>query len=422
MFRLKSIILDHLKHTAGTEARMLPDPDKVLIPMSMHIGTPCEPVVKKGDHVLAGQKIGDSEAKMSVPVHASISGTVTDIKDYRLLNGKTCKAVEISSDGKHKTADCSPPEITDKASFLKAVRESGACGLGGAGFPVHIKLDLKKETDTLIINAAECEPYITSDYRQMVEKPDEVLGGIRLVMKYTGIAGTVIAIETNKPDVIEDFEKLTADIPEINVLKLPSVYPQGAEKVLVYSCTGRIVGEGEIPADQKVIVMNVSTVAFLYRYCCTGIPLISRRITVEGTAVKNPLNIFAPVGTMVKELLEFTGTDINDVRKLVAGGPMMGSCLMTADTPVVKTSNSFIADREYTEPVTTSCIRCGRCVRACSMNLMPLMIEKAFINRNTSELKRLRAGLCMNCGACTYVCPANRRLAETNQLAKELIR
>lgn len=422
MYKLKSIALDHKKNTAGTEAQKLPLPSKVLIPMSMHIGVPCEPTVKKGDHVFTGQKIGDSDAPLSVPIHASISGTVSDIKDYRLLNGKVCKAVEIESDGKEETAECTPPEITDKASFLKAVRESGVCGLGGAGFPTHVKLDFKKEIDTLVINAAECEPYITSDYRQMVEKPEDVLGGVKLVMKYTGIPKAVIAIETNKPDVIEDFLKLTSDIPEIEVLSLPSTYPQGAEKVLVYSTTGRIVGEGEIPADKKVIVMNVSTVAFIYRYTQNGIPLISRRITVEGTAVKKPLNVFAPVGTQVSELLKFTGADVNTVKKLVAGGPMMGSCLLSTDTPVVKTSNSFLADSEYTEPVTTACIRCGRCVRACAMELMPLRLEKAYRDKNKNELKRLKVGLCMNCGACTYVCPANRKLAETNQLAKLLIR
>ena len=421
MFRLNSIKLDHSKNTESKETVLMPSPSHVKIPMSMHMGAPCTPLVKKGDTVLAGQKIGDSDAAFSVPVHSSVSGTVTEISDYRLLNGTVCKAVEIDSDGKDTKADFSPPEITDKTSFLKAVRESGVCGLGGAGFPTHIKLDTKGDTDTLVINAAECEPYITSDYRQMIEKPENVLGGIKLVMKYTGIPKAVIAIESNKPAAIEDFKKLTENETQIEIRVLPSVYPQGAEKVLIYGATGRIVKEGQLPSDQKVIVINVSTIAFIYQYSLTGMPLTCRRITVEGTAVKKPSNVIAPVGTMISDVLKFTGSDPAAVKKLIAGGPMMGTCLLSTETPVVKTSNSILADADYHEPVMTSCIRCGRCVRGCAMGLMPLELEKAYRKKDINALKALKVNLCMNCGACTYVCPANRRLAETNQLAKALV-
>jgi len=421
MFRLNSIRLIHSKNTAGNEAVKIPVPSYVKIPMSMHMGAPCTPLVKKGDKVLVGQKIGDTDAFFSAPVHSSVSGTVRDVSDYRLINGIVCKAVEIDSDGEQTPCECSPPEITDRESFLKAVRESGICGLGGAGFPTHIKLNPKGEIDTLIINAAECEPYITSDYRQMIERPENVLGGIRMVMKYLEIPKAIFAIESNKPDAIAEFQKLTENEPEIEIHTLPSTYPQGAEKVLIYTTTGRIVMEGQLPSDQKVIVMNVSTAAFIYKYSQTGMPLVNRRITVEGTAVKKPSNVIAPIGTMVSELLRFTGTDPDSVKKLIAGGPMMGACLVTAETPVVKTSNSFLADSEYTVPVETSCIRCGRCVRACSMNLMPLEIEKAYRKKDAKAIAELKTGLCMNCGACTYVCPANRPLAETNQLAKAFL-
>ena len=421
MFRLNSIRLNHSKNTAEIKTVPLPAPSYVKIPMAMHMGAPCTPLVKKGDRVLAGQKIGDSDAFFSAPVHASVSGTVKEISDYRLMNGTVCKAVEIEADEEQKTCEFTPPEITDRESFVKAVRESGICGLGGAGFPTHAKLSPKGEIDTLIINAAECEPFITSDYRQMMENPEDVLGGIRMIMKYLSVPKAILAIEGNKPEAISEFTKLTANEPEITVFRLPSTYPQGAEKVIIHSTTGRVVMEGQLPSDQKVIVMNVSTAAFIHRYAETGIPLISRRITVEGSAVGKPMNITAPIGTMVSEILKFTETDTEHMNKLIAGGPMMGACLFSADTPVVKTSNSFIAEKDYREPVQSACIRCGRCVRACSMNLMPLEIEKAFRRKDISALQSLKTGLCMNCGACTYVCPANRKLAETNQLAKALL-
>ena len=421
MRKLNSIRLRHSKNTAGNEAVRIPVPEYVKIPMSMHMGAPCTPLVKKGDKVLVGQKIGDTDALFSAPVHSSVSGTVRDVSDYRLINGMVCKAVEIDADGEQTPAECTPPEITDKESFLKAVRESGICGLGGAGFPTHIKLNPKTEIDTLIINAAECEPYITSDYRQMIERPENVLGGIRMVMKYLSIPRTIFAIESNKPEAIAEFKKLTENEPEIIVHELPSTYPQGAEKVIIHSSTGRVVMEGQLPSDQKVIVMNVSTAAFIYRYSQTGMPLVNRRITIEGTAVKKPCNVIAPIGTMVSELLKFAETDTDSVKKLIAGGPMMGACLINPETPVVKTSNSFLADSEYTEPVETDCIRCGRCIRGCSMNLMPVEIEKAFRKKDSAALAALKVNLCMNCGACTYVCPANKKLAEINQLAKAFL-
>lgn len=421
MRKLNSIKLNHSKNTAELKAVHFPTPSYVKIPMSMHMGAPCTPTVKKGDKVLVGQKIGDTDAFFSAPIHSSVSGTVRDVVDYRLINGSVCKAVEIDADGEQKETEYAIPDITDKDSLIKAVRESGICGLGGAGFPTHIKLNPKTEIDTLIINAAECEPYITSDYRQMLERPENVVGGIRLIMKYLSIPNAILAIEGNKPMAIEEFKKITENEPEIVIHTLPSTYPQGAEKVIIHSTTGRIVMEGQLPSDQGVIVMNVSTAAFIYKYSQTGIPLIRRRITIEGPAVKKPMNVIAPIGTMVSELLRFAETDIDKVDKLIAGGPMMGSCLVTVETPVTKTSNSFLAVSDYKEPVQSSCIRCGRCVRACPLNLMPTEMEKAYQRRDVETLLALKVTLCMNCGSCTYVCPANRRLAETNQLAKSIL-
>ena len=422
MKKLNGIKLKHRKNTENCATVDFPVPAEVILPMSMHMGAPCQPLVKKGDTVLVGQKIGDCDAPFSVPVHSGVSGTVTDIIDYQTPMGAVCKAVKIQTDGNQTISpDVKPPVITDKDSFIKAVRESGSCGLGGAGFPTHIKLNPKTPIDTLIINAAECEPYITADYREMLECPSDIIGGINLVKSMLGIKQAKMAIEANKPEAIKNFTEMAANDDTIDIVTLPSVYPQGAEKVIIYNSTGRIVQEGQLPADQGVIVMNVSTVAFLYRYMQTGMPLVTRRLTIDGNAVGEPKNVRAIIGTPFIELLNFCKTDIDSIRKLIGGGPMMGMSVPDINMPVVKTSNALLAIKTYDERKTSNCIRCGRCVNVCPLGLMPAEIDKAYRIRNIQELKDLKVLMCMNCGSCTYVCPANRKLAETNQLAKALI-
>ena len=422
MKKLNGIKLKHRKNTENCATVDFPVPAEVILPMSMHMGAPCQPLVKKGDTVLVGQKIGDCDAPFSVPVHSGVSGTVSDIIDYQTPMGAVCKAVKIQTDGNQTISpDVKPPVITDKDSFIKAVRESGSCGLGGAGFPTHIKLNPKTPIDTLIINAAECEPYITADYREMLEFPSDIIGGINLVKSMLGIKQAKMAIEANKPEAIKNFTEMAVNDDTIDIVTLPSVYPQGAEKVIIYNSTGRIVQEGQLPADQGVIVMNVSTVAFLYRYMQTGMPLVTRRLTIDGNAVGEPKNVRAVIGTPFIELLNFCKTDIDSIRKLIGGGPMMGMSVPDINMPVVKTSNALLAIKTYDERKTSSCIRCGRCVNVCPLGLMPAEIDKAYRIRNIQELKDLKVLMCMNCGSCTYVCPANRKLAETNQLAKALI-
>ncbi len=422
MKKLNGIRLDHRKNTENSATVDFPLPAKVRIPMSMHMGAPCQPIVKVGDEVKVGQKIGDSDAAFSAPVHSGVSGKVTAITDYRSAMGAVCKAVEIETDGFQTVSEeVVPPVVTDKESFLKAVRESGACGLGGAGFPTHIKLNPKTPIDTLIVNAAECEPYITADYREMIECPDDIIGGINLVKNMLGIKNCKLAIEANKPEAIKNFTEMAANDDTIDILTLPSKYPQGAEKVIIYNSTGRIVKEGELPSDEGVIVINVSTVAFLYRYVQTGMPLVTRRLTVDGNAVAEPKNVRVIIGTSFRELLEFCKTDIDAIRKLIGGGPMMGMSIPDIDMPIVKTSNAVLAVKKYDQRKTSSCIRCGRCVRVCPLGLMPADIDRAYRIKDIEELKKLKVMLCMNCGSCTYVCPANRKLAETNQLAKALI-
>lgn len=422
MKKLNGIKLDHRKNTQDSETVNFPLPAKVKIPMSMNMGAPCQPLVKVGDEVKVGQKIGDTEVPFSVPIHSGVSGKVTAVSDYRAANGSVCKAIEIETDGLQTVSeDVKPPVVTDKDSFIKAVRESGSCGLGGAGFPTHIKLNPKAAIDTLVINAAECEPYITADYREMIECPDDVIGGIKLVKEQLGIPRCKLAVEENKPEAIKLFERMTAEDDSIEIFTLPSSYPQGAEKVIIYNSTGRIVKEGMLPADTGVIVLNVSTAAFLYKYMNTGMPLVERRLTVDGNAVNEPKNVRAVIGTSFSEILEFCKTDMESVIKLIGGGPMMGMSIPDPNMPVVKTSNALLAVKTYDERKTSSCIRCGRCVRACPLGLMPADIDRAYKIRNIDELKRLKVTLCMNCGSCTYVCPANRKLAETNQLAKSII-
>ena len=422
---LNRIRIPHRKNTENCETIKFPVPETISIPMSQHMGVPCTPVVKVGEKVKAGQKIGDSDAFMSAPVHSSVSGTVSAIKDYILSNSKICKSIVIDCDGKQtESEDIKPPVITDKASFIKAIRNSGCCGLGGAGFPTHIKLNFdenKTPIDSLVINAAECEPYITSDYREMIENPEDVLNGIKTIQTILNIENAYICIEDNKPYAIKIFTELTSNDNSVKVKKLPSFYPQGAEKVIAYNATGRIIKEGELPSNQGIIVMNVSTAAFINRYIKTGIPLIQRRITIDGDAVKSPCNVIAPIGTSVKELLEFAGYEKEKVKKVLAGGLMMGTCLYDINTPVIKTNNAILALKKQADKVQTNCIRCGRCINACPMELMPTELEKAYKSKNADMLKSLKVNLCMNCGICSYVCPAKRNLAETNQLAKTFI-
>ena len=426
--KLKSIVLPHKKGTENCETVTLPVPEKVKISMSQHMGAPCVPLVKKGDTVTVGQKIGDSDAFMSCPIHSSVSGMVSNISEMVLANGKSCKVVEIDCDGLQTVSeDVKPPVATDKQTLVKAIRESGCCGLGGAGFPTHIKLNYdenKTKIDSLVINAAECEPYITSDYREMIENPDGVLEGIKLIQKTLGIENVYIGVEDNKPKAIEMLTQKTADDSSVKIVKLKSSYPQGAEKVIAFYCTGRIIMEGNLPSDHGIIVMNVSTVGFINNYIKTGVPLINRRLTVDGDAVKNPCNVIAPIGTPISKILEFAQTDFDSIEKLISGGPMMGMCVYDFETPLIKTNNAYLALKEKSAKKTvllegqTNCIRCGRCAAACPLGLAPAALEKAYDNKDKEALNKLKINLCMNCGSCSFVCPAKRNLAEKNQLAK----
>lgn len=417
----------HKKHTAEMQSVKITEVDVVRIPMQQHMGAPCMPLVKVGDLVSVGQIIGESDQYFSAPIHASCSGKVLKVDEYLAANGAKVKQIEIEND-KQYTVDESvcPPTVNDRESFLDAVKASGLVGLGGAGFPVHVKLGYKDFhlLDTLVINAAECEPYITADYRECLENADNLKAGILAVQKYLGISQTHIGIEANKPKALQFLDEQLRDEPSIHVVELKQIYPQGAEKSIIYATTGMVVPEGKLPADCGVLVMNISSVSFLGSYLHTGMPLTQKRITVDGSAVKKPQNLIVPIGTSIQDVLTLCDADFDAIQKVLMGGPMMGIAVSDLSMSIIKNNNAILAfdSNEVKQNQTTSCIRCGRCVSVCPMKLMPTALEKAYDARDVQALNDLHINLCINCGCCTYVCPAKRQLAQTNQLAKGFIR
>ena len=420
--KLNSIFLSHKKGTENSETIAMPLPARVKISMSQHMGAPCEPTVAKGDRVLVGQVIGESNAFMSCPVHSSVSGTVAAISELLTAGGKVCKMVEIDTDGEQEVSpDVKPPVITDKASLCEAVRQSGCCGMGGAGFPTDVKLQPKDPVDTLLINASECEVWLTSDTQEMLNCADDIVRGIEAVLKYTGIPKCVIGIENNKPECIDLLCQKTKDKPAIEVKPLPSVYGTGAELILIEKCLGREVPHGGLPAAAGAIVMNVTSVSSLGKYLATGMPVVSRVITVDGDACEKPQNLIVPVGTSYEDVLNTAGLKGGvTLGKVVAGGAMMGPAVRDLSYPTTKTTSGLIMLSEATAqpPQVNPCIRCGRCVEYCPMGLEPVEVNQAYAARDVQELGKLHVDYCFNCGSCTFVCPAKRPCTQMMGLAK----
>jgi electron transport complex protein RnfC len=421
----------HRKNTENCETEILPIPEKVVIPMKQHIGAACTPTVKVGDIVSVGEIIGNSDAAMSAPIHASVSGKVSYIGEIQLPSGERVATVEIKSDGEQRMYDqLTPPKVENIDDLIKAVRTAGLVGLGGAGFPAAIKLQTgSKPVDTLIINGSECEPYITSDFREMVERPEVIMEGVYLLLRLLGVKRVIIGVEGNKPKAIEILSAI-ADNEErdpenkVRILKLKSQYPQGAEKVLIQACTGRVVPKDKLPVDVGCIVMNITSVAFVASYIKTGIPLVNKRVTVDGSAVLTPKNILAPIGTPIADLLAFCDGYREPPRKLIWGGPMMGFTLYDTATPIIKQTNGVTAltSKDVDETEESACIRCGRCVDACPMNLMPVSIEVGVKTENAPSLASLGTKTCMECGCCAYSCPAKRPLVQYIRMGKDIIR
>ena len=404
----------------------MPLPSKIVLSMGQHIGAPASPAVAKGDQVYVGTIVGKSGGFVSSDIHSGVSGTVSEITTITAPNGATQTAVVIVPDGEQKVDPAiAPPEVTDYKSFVDAIRASGLVGLGGAGFPTAVKLSPKNldEIDTLLINGAECEPYITSDNRCFLEDTHHVLGGIKAVMKYLNIPKCIIGIEGNKPEAIAKM-KAAIDAPGIEVKQLPCRYPQGAEKVLIENCTGREVPFPGLPSDVGVIVMNVTSVAFVSKYLETGMPLTTKRLTVDGDIVKEPKNVEVLIGTPIQELLDFCGGLTAQPGKVLYGGPMMGTCVADLSQPILKNNNAVLAFSEKLArlPKKTNCIHCGRCVNACPLGLAAKDIVKAYDNGNVELLQELNADLCMSCGTCSFVCPAKRPLTPSIALAKIMMK
>jgi len=423
----------HRKNTKDMETVEMPVPASVTILMSQHIGAPCTPTVKVGQQVYVGTVIGDSDKFVSAPIHSSVSGKVKKIDTVLTSNGANTQCVIIETDGEQTPdPDIVPPVVENDADLVKAIRASGLVGLGGAGFPAHVKLnpapDVKANIDTLVINGAECEPYITADVREIIENSWDILSGIYTVAELLQVKQAIIGIEDNKPEAIKIMQDIAAkddahgDIVKVKIL--PSRYPQGAEKVLIEQCTGRQVPPGKLPSDVGVVVMNVASIAFLARYLKTGMPLTHKRITVDGSAVAEPKNIRVCIGTPIKDVIAFCGGYKEEPGKLLYGGPMMGTPIVSDELPILKNTNAILAfNRQDAQSMEeTDCIRCGRCVNACPMNLMPTMLEQYTEIKNVEGLKRLNVMACMECGCCSFVCPANRRLVQSIRVGKGILR
>ncbi|MBR5806064.1 MAG: electron transport complex subunit RsxC [Oscillospiraceae bacterium] len=416
----------HYKNTENCETVKMPVPKRVFVSMSQHIGAPAKACVKKGDVVAVGDVIGTAGGFISAPVHSPVSGKVFGLDEIRLSNGKV-QVVVIDTDGQQTVSEkVKAPEVTDHASFVQAIKDSGLVGLGGAGFPTGVKLDPQNldEVDTLVINAAECEPFITADYREMMECGEDVVEGAKLVKQYLNLSKVIIGIEANKPQAIAKMTELTKGLEGFVVSTLPSVYPQGAEKVLIEQTTGKEVPKGALPAAVGCIVMNVASVGFVARYMKTGMPLVTKRVTVDGDAVAEAKNVEVVIGTPIKDIIEFCGGYSQEAGKIISGGPMMGQALTGDDIPVVKQNNAFLVfgKEKATLPDATACIRCARCVSACPMGLAPVEIALSLEVKDVEELKVLHTDLCMECGSCSFVCPAKRPVAQTMKEAKDFLR
>ncbi len=429
---LGKLHIPHHKNTADMPPIKMTPPSEVLLPMAQHIGAPAVPIVKVGDEVKVGQLIAEASGFVSSPIYSSVSGRVTKIEDYLRSDGKTVQSIRIASDGLMTLCeDITPPEVTDLDSFISAIRNSGLVGLGGAGFPTSVKLDAVKKgaIGTVVINGAECEPYITCDTRTMLDEAESLFDGVALLERFIpSVERIVFGIETNKPDCIENIARIFADNERVSVMPLPSLYPQGAEKVIIKNTTGLTIPEGKLPADIGVLVMNVTSLSIMAKYIKTGVPLIERCVTVDGSAIREPKNVIAPIGTPIRELIEFTGGFSAEPGKVLYGGPMMGIPAWSLNEPTLKTTGAVtvLSVKESTELETTACIHCGRCVESCPHFLNPTAFSHAMelesVDDRMARLEEYSVNLCMECGSCSYVCPARRPLVQNIRLAKTALR
>jgi len=413
--------------TSGLPIETLPPPPRVVIPLSQHIGAPAQVAVKRGDPVKIGQVLGESGGFVSAPVHASVSGKVSSLGEFPHPLGRQVLAVEIENDGKDETVEFKAvgPSWRETApgDLIKTVQSAGIVGMGGASFPTHVKLSPpgNKKIDTVIINGAECEPYLTADHRLLLEKTPEILTGAFILKKILGAQKVFIAIEDNKPDAIAAVAKLIADpqFSELQCARLRTKYPQGGEKQLINAITGRQVPSGGLPMDVGCVVQNAGTAYAVWDAVINGTPLYQRVVTVTGPCVASPKNLLVRIGTPVSALLACCGADMEKAKKVVSGGPMMGLAQSDIEAPVIKsTSGILVLDKTMPAIQANDCIRCGSCVKACPIHLVPSHIAK-LVDCGKDDLAAQWDVLdCMECGSCAYVCPARINLVHFMKLGK----
>ena len=422
---LKGIHIPHNKATAEQETTYMPLPSRIVLPMQQHVGSPCVPQVKRRQHVEVGQLVGHSDAHMTADIYSPVSGLVREIRQIHYSNGWSDEAVVIEPDGEQVVHESiAPPEVSDYASLVEAVKHSGIVGLGGAGFPAWLKMDSDLSSiDTWLVNGAECEPYLSTDYREMVEHPDTILEGIKTCLDLSGVPRSLICIEDNKPKAIKLLREMTSDDDRIDVFELPARYPQGASRVILRNVTGRSVPRGGHLTDVGALLFNVTTMSEIGRFLRTGMPLTKRRLTVMGDAIARPQNLEVYVGTPISEILEYCGCAPGP-RKVIVGGPMMGTTQVELDVPVIRQNCGLLAFgvNGPVVPKMTACIHCSRCIDSCPIRLSPIEIHKAYLARDVKALDRLMADLCVECGTCSYVCPSKQPLVQSTHLGRAMLR
>lgn len=402
--------------------------DTLVYPLSQHIGAMAKPLVKAGDRVLVGQKIAEKGGFISANIHSSVSGTVKAIEKRLVATGGMVDSIIVENDGMYEEASpifSGNPDELSKDEIIKIIEEAGIVGMGGAGFPTNVKLSPKNADiiDSIIVNGAECEPYLTSDYRRMVEQTDKLVKGLKIVLKIFPDAKGYFGIEDNKPEAIEALLKATENEDRIEVVPLKTKYPQGGERSMIYAVTGRKINSKMLPADVGCIVHNVDTIYAIYNAVYNGKPLIERIVTITGDAVSTPKNFQVRIGTPFRELIDAAGGFTTEPEKIISGGPMMGFSFFNIDVPVVKGSSSLLAfikdDVSHEEP--SACIRCGRCAAACPEHLLPMKLAALADQNEPEEFKKLGGMECVECGCCSYVCPAKRQVTQSVRSMKKLI-